>query len=105
MSFYTDMKQCALMVNKPKTGLSGAQKDDYVFLDNVDATIYKNNAFKNVSTVKYQESTHNGLTYFKDFEDGKEYQLITGNVKYQVLDFNTTGRQTTLLLKRIIFYE
>ena len=40
----------------------------------------------------------------KDFDVGKEYRIDIDTQHYEVQDFDTSGRQTTLILKRIDLY-
>ena len=52
--------------------------------------------------VKYEQSTHNGCTFYKNLVPGKEYRLIVGMDNYEITSFNTSGRFTTLLMKRTL---
>ena len=87
-----------------KKGKSGAKTDDYVPIGGIMVAVYKNSSYKNINTVKYQDSTHNGITMSKDFDVGKEYRIDIDTQHYEVQDFDTSGRQTTLILKRIDLY-
>ena len=97
MSIFTDMLPATLLVNKTKKGKSGAKTDDYVPIGGIMVAVY-------INTVKYQDSTHNGITMSKDFDVGKEYRIDIDTQHYEVQDFDTSGRQTTLILKRIDLY-
>lgn len=105
MSIYTDMITVTLQSNEPIEGKTGALKENWVFVENIDIAIYKNDSFKSSNSVKYEQSTHSGITFYKGFEEGKEYQLLIGMSKYEVTDFNMTGRFSALLLKHIYLYE
>ena len=104
MSIFTDMLPATLLVNKTKKGKSGAKTDDYVPIGGIMVAVYKNSSYKNINTVKYHDSTHNGITMSKDFDVGKEYRIDIDTQHYEVQDFDTSGRQTTLILKRIDLY-
>lgn len=105
MSIYTDMINATLQKNEPKKGVSGAPKDNWLFVENIDIAIYKNDSFKSNTSAKYEQSTHSGITFFKGFIEGTEYRLLIGLSHYEITDFNTKGRFSTLLLKRIYMYE
>ena len=99
MSIYTDMVPGILLVNTPKESASGAQTENYVKVSNINVAIYKNDSFKSVQSVKYTESSHNGITMFRDFDDKKEYRIKIDGAEFDITYFNTQGRFATLLLK------
>lgn len=105
MSIYTDMCTATLQVNEQIKGTSGAHKANWVFVKNIDVALYKNDSFKSITTAKFEQSTHSGMTFFKEFEEGKEYRLLLGLSQYEVTDLNTKGRYCSLLLKQIFLYE
>lgn len=105
MSIYTDMIPAMLQVNEGERGLTGALKYNWIDVKPIDVAIYKNDSFKSVQNEKYQTSTHNGLTFFRDFTNGKEYRLLIGQTPMEITDVNTSGRISTLLLKEISHYE
>lgn len=104
MSIYTDMITVQLFVNEPKPSKSGADKQNFVHVEDIEIAIYKNDSFKSIQNAKYEQSTHNALTFYKGFEEGKEYRLMIGSTPMEITYFNTTGRFTTLLLKELITY-
>lgn len=105
MSIYTDMVTVRLERNDALAGLSGALKDNWIKVDDINVAIYKNDSFKTTTNVKYESSSHSGLTFWKGFEEGKEYRMLIGMSKYDITYFNETGRTTTLLLKQVNMYE
>lgn len=105
MSIYTDMIVVTLQRNDQEKGNSGAQVDNWVIVENIDVAIYKNDSFKSSTNAKYESSSHSGLTFWKGFEEGKEYRMLIGMSKYDITYFNETGRTTTLLLKQVNMYE
>lgn len=105
MSVYTDMVPAELAVNIPIKGKSGVKKDNFEKITDIQVAVYKNDSFKTTQNEKYKQSTHNALTFCKDFEENKEYKLRIGTTEMEVVYFNLTGRYTTLLLKEIDFYD
>lgn len=103
MSVFLDMQPVMLQVNKAVSGASGALKTQWQDICEIDVAIYDNDAFKSTQSAKYEQSTHNGCTYFKDLIPGSEYRLILGDYAYNLTSFNTSGRMTTLLLKRTLY--
>lgn len=101
MSVFTDMRPAILKENIPKKSTSGAELDNYVYVSDIDIAIYKNDVFKIVATTAYKESTHNAVTYYKAFKDGKQYRIEQESTIYEVNSFNTSCKQTVLLLKAI----
>lgn len=104
MSVYTDFVQVMLQVNDTVKSPSGAQRDNWIDVQKVDAAIYKNDAFKSVQSTKFDKSTHNGLTFHKDYDLKKEYRFVIGMSQYLITDINTQGRFTTLLMQEINMY-
>ena len=103
MSIYTDMIPVTVLCNKPVEGLNGAQKENFIPVAEIEVSIYDNDAFKSSQSVKYEQSTHNGCTFYKNLVPGKEYRLIVGMDNYEITSFNTSGRFTTLLMKRTLY--
>lgn len=101
MSIYTDMVPCSLYEIQQGKGVAGAMKPNPVKVCDIMAAIYKNDSFRSVQNVKYEQSTHNAMTFYKDFEDGKEYSLEFNGTKMDITYFNTAGRMATLLLKEV----
>lgn len=103
MSIFTDFVPAVLQVENGGTGASGAPKKDWQDVCKIDVSIYDNDAFQSTQSAKYEQSTHNGCTFCKDFVPGKEYRIVVGMYAYEVTMFNTSGRFTTLLLKRTLY--
>lgn len=101
MSIYTDMVPATLQESAPVPKASGAPAHKWVDVTDIQIAIYKIDSFKSFQNAKYEESTHNGLTFFKDFDDNKEYRIVIGTTPMDITYFNTTGRITTLLLKQV----
>lgn len=97
MSINSDMKKYMLQKNVPTKTPSGAMKDAWEDVQEIDVAIYKKNDFKVVASEKYTESTHTGLTHFKAIMS--EHRLIKNGITYVITDCNTESRLTNLLLK------
>lgn len=98
MSVNRDMKKYMLQHNETVRSPSGAEKDNWVDVRDIDVAVYKKNDMKVVASEKYIESTHTGLTYCKDIR-ADSFRLVKGGVTYMVTDCNTEGRLANLLLK------
>lgn len=98
MSVNRNMKKYMLQENKPIRTPSGAEKDNWTDVKEINVAVYKKNDMKAVASEKYIESTHNGLTYYKDIKSDS-FRLASNNTVYVITDCNTEGRLTNLLLK------
>lgn len=98
MSINRDMKKYILQQNKTIRSPSGAPKDKWVDVQEIDVAVYKKNDMRVVASEKYIESTHSGLTYCKDIK-ADTYRLVCGDIIYDITDCNTESRLTNLLLK------
>lgn len=103
MSIYTDMVPCTLYEIRRTKGIAGALQNEIEKVCDTMAAIYKNDSFKSIQNVKYEQSTHNALTFYKDFEDGKEYRLKTDSAEMDITYFNIAGRMATLLLREVAY--
>lgn len=98
MSVNRDMRPFMLQKNVPRRTPSGAEKNVWEDDRTIDVAVYKKNDVRVVASAKYLESTHTGLTRYKDI-DADSYRLVRGGVVYQITDCNPEGRLTNLLLK------
>ena len=101
MSINRNMKPYMLQENQPKRSSSGALVDNWVDIKEIDVSVHKKNDLKVVASEKYLESTHTGLTHFKDITADK-FRLKKDGKIYQITDCNTEGRLTNLLLKVVV---
>lgn len=100
MSINRDMKKYMLQHNDPVRSPSGAPKDRWTDVREIDVAVYKKNDLKVVASEKYIESTHTGLTYCRDIQ-ADTFRLALNDVIYTITDCNTEGRLTNLLLKAV----
>ena len=98
MSINRDMKTYMLQRNESIRTLSGAEKNDWKYIGLIRVAVYKKSDLKILTSEKYTESTHTGLTYCKEI-DSNGYRIVRDNVIYEVIDCNVEGRLTNLLLK------
>ena len=98
MSVNRDVKKYMLQRNEPIRSPSGALKDNWTDVREINIAVYKKNDLKVVASEKYIESTHTGLTYCKDIQ-ADVFRLVRNNSVYAITDCNTEGRLTNLLLK------
>lgn len=87
-----------LQVKKRKEMPSGAEKEIWEDVKEIYVSIFENNDILNTQSVRYNESTHTGLTFYKDIKEHKN-RLVKGDVIYSITSAKTKGRLTTLLLK------
>lgn len=64
----------------------------------IEVAIYKTNDYISTNSIRYNESTHTGLTAYKDIKEGKN-RLVDGSTIYNIISSNAKGRLNTLLLK------
>lgn len=93
-----DMKSVTLQVRKEVETKSGAQKYDWVDEKHIEVAIYKTNSFINSNSVRYNESTHTGLTRYKDIKEGIN-RIVEGETIYNITAADNKSRLTNLLLK------
>lgn len=98
MSINRDMKKYTLQKNQSERTGSGAQKENWQDVDTINVAVYKKNDSKFVTSEKYMESTHTGLTYYRDIS-AEDCRLLDNDKIFEVMDCNTESRLTNLLLK------
>lgn len=98
MSIVSDMKPIMLQRRKKVATNSGAPKYEWEDYKNVDVAIYLVNDMKNTQSVRYNESTHTGVTFYKGL-DKHTSRFIDGDTIYTITKINERGRLTSLLLK------
>lgn len=98
MSINRDMKEYTLEKKTSERSPSGADKEIWEQYEKIMVAVYKKNDMKIVTSEKYMESTHTGLTRCKDISADK-CRLVRNGIIYQIMDCNTDSRLTNLLLK------
>lgn len=89
-----------LQENVPTKSPSGAVKDVWTNVQEIDVAVYKTDDLKVVASEKYTQSTHTGLTNFKAITS--DNRLVKDNTVYEITSCNTEGRLTNLLLKVVV---
>lgn len=98
MSINRDMREYDLEHRVPVRTESGAEDYEWEKVCTIRAAVYKKNDRGVVTSEKYLESTHTGLTKYRAIV-ADEYRLVGDGVCYWVSDCNPEGRLTNLLLK------
>lgn len=99
-SINRDMKPISLEAKIKKKTPSGATKELWD-TDNpisIEVAIYDIDDRINTQSVKFNDSSHTGLTRYKDIKEGIN-RLRKGDTVYNILSAKTKGRLTQLYLK------
>lgn len=98
MSINTDMQ---LMELERKTSIktsSGATRETWEKVADIYVAINKIDDLISTQAARANESTHTGLTRYRNIKEGK-YRLVLAGTAYQILSCNTASRLTKLYLK------
>lgn len=98
MSINRDMKAYDLEQRISIRTESGAEDYEWKKICSIKAAVYKKNDRSVVTSEKYLESTHTGLTQYRMIEADK-YRLVRDGICYLVTDCNPERRLTNLLLR------
>lgn len=98
MSINREMKSVMLQESTPGASLTGAKKKVWVDKGMIDVAIYKTSDILNTQSVRYNESSHTGLTWEKGIKENM-HRLKDGDIIYNITSADGKGRLTTLLLK------
>ncbi|MEG2412628.1 MAG: hypothetical protein RSA29_17720 [Clostridium sp.] len=98
MSIVADMKPLMLQVKTEIKTPSGACKETWLDVKNIDVALYLTNDMKYTQSIKYNSSSHIGLTFYRDIDKNKN-RFKHENIIYDIIKVNPKGRLTTLLLK------
>lgn len=99
MSIASNMKKYMLQEKKEVRGPSGAKKTVWTDVKEIDVSIKKTSSVLNTQSVRYNESTHIGITFYRNIKIGLN-RILEGSKVYDITDV-TAGRQTVLLLKEV----
>lgn len=100
MSINRDMRDYILEHKDAVRTGSGAEDYEWNPICTIKAAVYKKNDRSIVTSEKYLESTHTGLTRYREII-ADEYRLVRDGICYLITDCNPEGRLTNLLLKAV----
>lgn len=98
MSINSEMKKVKLQVKEKVESPSGAEKIIWKDVKDTLVAIYKTNDTLNTQSIKYNSSSHTGLTFNKEIKESVN-RLVDNEVVYEVVGANPKGRLNSLLLK------
>ncbi|MFR4584648.1 hypothetical protein [Clostridium cadaveris] len=98
MSIVANMKPIILQVKEKIKKPSGATIEAWKDIKSIDIALYLTNDMKYTQSVRYNESTHTGITFYKGLNKHTN-RFRDGDVIYTITKVNERGRFTTLLLK------
>ncbi|MEW8955765.1 hypothetical protein [Clostridium sp.] len=97
-SINRDMKPIILESKAKVRTPSGATKEEWKESNTIEVAIYDIDDRINTQSVKFNDSSHTGLTRHKDIKEGIN-RLREGNTVYNILSVKPKGRLTQLYLK------
>lgn len=100
MSINRNMKEYGLEQRMPIRTDSGAEDFEWKKVCTIKVSVYKKNDRSVTTSEKYLESTHTGLTRYRNIV-ADEYRIVRDGVCYLITDCNPEGRLTNLLLKKV----
>ena len=98
MSVNRDMRDYQVQERTDTRTLSGAKKGVWQDVRPIQAAVYKVNERRVSASIRYGEASHTGLTYCQEIRKNVN-RLVRNGVVYEILDVNTEGRLTNLILK------
>lgn len=109
MSIYSNLRKVELQSKKIIKSPTGAEKTSWVTEKHINMAIYDSNMYKsdnniNVQSIKYLESSHVGLTKFKDIKEDKNRISFNGKI-FDVISTTNGGRYSIILLKEVDLNE
>lgn len=99
MSIASNMKKYMLQVKTTEKTSSGLKKEVWKDVQNIDVSILKKSSTLNTQSVKYNDSTHVGITFYQNIKEGLN-RLVDGDRVLSIIDV-TQGRKKVLLLKEV----
>lgn len=100
MSINRDMKRYDLEQRVSIRTDSGAEDFEWRKVCTIKVSVYKKNDRNVITSERYLESTHTGLTRYRNIVADK-YRIVRDGVCYLITDCNPEGRLTNLLLKAV----
>ncbi len=101
MSINSNMKAMTLQIKEKVPSKSGAPKYDWLDKGVIYVSIFKTNDMINTQSVRYNQSTHTGLTFNKEIKEGINRLIDTEGTIYEVIGANNQGRLNNLLLREV----
>ncbi|MCI6276263.1 MAG: phage head-tail adapter protein [Clostridium sp.] len=98
MSIVADMKPIILQVKEKIKKPSGAIVEAWQDVKTIDLALYLTNDMKYTQSVRYNESTHTGITFYKGLDKHRN-RFKDRDTIYTITKLNERGRLTSLLLK------
>lgn len=98
MSIVANMKPIILQVKEKIKKTSGATIEAWKDIKSIDIALYLTNDMKYTQSVRYNESTHTGITFYKGLNKHTN-RFRDGDTIYAITKVNERGRLTSLLLK------
>lgn len=99
MSINSNMKAMTLQVKKKVESKSGASKYNWITEATIYVSIFKTNDMISTQSIKYNESSHVGLTFYKNIKEGINRLIDSEGAIYNITGANSKGRLCNLLLK------
>ena len=99
MSINSNMKAMTLQKKKKVESKSGAVKETWQDVDTIYVSIYKNSDNISTQSVRYNLSTHTGLTFYKNIKEGINRLVDSDGIIYNITGANGKSRLNSLLLK------
>lgn len=98
MSIASDMQLYKLYRNKKVETTTGTDYE-HVYIKDINVSIYKSSNTVVTNNVKYNDSTHVGISFDKGIKEGDI--ILSNDIKYIVITSQENRRQTSLLLKEV----
>lgn len=99
MSINSNMKAMTLQAKEKVPSKSGALKYDWKDKGVIYVSLFKNSDSISIQSVRYNQSTHTGLTFSKEVKEGINRLVDNEGTMYDVTGANPQGRLNNLLLK------
>lgn len=101
MSINQNMKKYILQVRTIRESPTGAEEFEWVDFKEIDVAIYKTSDTLNTQSVRYNESTHVGITWEKEIKEHEcRLRDVAGTI-YGITAVDALSKRTTLLLKAV----
>lgn len=100
MSINRDMKPYMLQRKGKVRTESGQERTTWEDVFLVEVAVYKNSDMITTASVRYNASSHTGLTHHKGIKEGVN-RLKNEDTVFQIIGCNTKPRLTNLMLKEV----